>query len=121
MACPSDSIRVPHDPASLAEALRASGALEYCGIEVSSDRLLLLFPESDFAVRTGSTHKPGEMRLIFSVAVRAPDPSLETWWDKWSVYIDRRDPVAVVLSEIRVCRDRYLRMLDERFGCLIDK
>lgn len=114
MACPSESSSVGLD-ARLAESLR-TGLPESCRIESSPDRLWLFFPESDFVIHARSTDDPGGIVLVFSVAVRAPEPSLETWWDKWSVPTDRRRQTEVVLDEVLSTRDSVLRMLDERFG-----
>lgn len=117
MACPSHPVRTGLDP-QLAEAFsKDPGLLEDCRIELNEDQMWVLFPESDFVVRTrpvaGADHA---VRLKFSVAVRAPEPSLETWWDKWSVTIDRSDQVAVVRREILAGRKEILQMLEDRFG-----
>jgi hypothetical protein len=116
MVCPSEAVRVSLD-AKLAESFRRGTELpEGCRIEIADDRLWFLFPESDFMLQTRPADELDVVHLIFSVAVRAPEPSLETWWDKWSISIDRGDQVEVARREILAGRKMILRMLEERFG-----
>ncbi|MCD2113501.1 hypothetical protein LQ384_20530 [Rhodococcus rhodochrous] len=116
MACPSQPVRTGLDPQLAAAFSGHPHLLEDCRIEINEDQMWVLFPESDFVVRTrpveGSDHA---VRLKFSVAVRAPEPSLETWWDKWSVTTDRDNQVAVVRREILAGRREILQMLEDRF------
>ncbi|WP_241383755.1 hypothetical protein [Rhodococcus sp. CH91] len=101
----------------MAESFRAGVELpDDCRIEIADDRLWVLFPESDFVIQTRPADGPDSVHLIFSVAVRAPEPSLETWWDKWSVPAERRVQAEVARDEILTSRKMILRMLDERFG-----
>lgn len=116
MVCPSEPVRVSLDN-RLAESFRAGVELpDDCRIEIADDRLWVLFPESDFVIQTRPADGPDSVHLIFSVAVRAPEPSLETWWDKWSVPAERRVQAEVACDEILTSRKMILRMLDERFG-----
>ncbi|MGN5236458.1 MULTISPECIES: hypothetical protein [unclassified Rhodococcus (in: high G+C Gram-positive bacteria)] len=103
--------------AQLAESFRRGVELpEDCGIDIADDRLWFLFPESDFVVQSRPAAQINVVHLFFSVAVRAPEPSLETWWDKWSRTVDRRDQVEVARREVLAGRNMILRMLEERFG-----
>lgn len=115
MARRSDSVSAD-SYSSLAVSLRGSRLPNCRRIEISNDRLWLLFPESDFVVRIRSDHRTDEVSLVFSVAVRAPMPSLETWWDRWTVSAHRSNLASVTLREVLSTRNDFLRMLDERFG-----
>lgn len=116
MVYPSEAVRVSLD-AELAESFRRDVELPAdCRMEITEDRLWLLFPESDFMIQSRLAEEHDIVRLVFSVAVRAPEPSLETWWDKWSISIDPRDQVEVARREILAGRKRVLRMLEEHFG-----
>lgn len=118
MACPSEFV-CDSSHSRLFESFRASGGLpDCCTMEVAEDRLWLLFPESDFVVRTEPTRSPDDVNLVVTVSVRAPEPSLETWWDRWSISSARRDLATIALTEILACRNGVLRMLEERFDGL---
>jgi hypothetical protein len=116
MVCPSEPSRFGLDP-QLRESFRWGTDLpEVCRVDITDDRVWVLFPESDFVVQTRPAEGFDAVQLSFSVAVRAPEPSLETWWDKWLVSTDHGNQVAVVRREILAGRQMILRMLEEYFG-----
>jgi hypothetical protein len=110
MSCPLEVIPPSLPPEGLAAALRRVHLPDDASVEVSGDRVWVLFPESDFAIRL-PVGPDGRTRLSFSAALRAPEPSLETWWDQWLVDPDGHDLTAEVLDEVLAVRGRFLRML----------
>jgi hypothetical protein len=104
-----------HELTQLADKLRRGGLAECSQVEVEGDRLWVLFPESDFAVRIDPTGADATTRVSISAAVRAPAPSLETWWCEWTLACTGRDLCADLGAEITRRRRRYVQMLQERF------
>lgn len=116
MVCPSESLRSGLD-VELVESFRRGVELpKDCCIDVTEDRLWVLFPESDFLIQSRPADDFDSTLLDFTVTVRAPAPALETWWDQWSVTVDQRDLVDGTRREILSGRQMILRMLEERFG-----
>lgn len=100
---------------TLAQEMRDRCVTESVKVSAAADRLLILFPESDFAARVESVLPGPGTRVSISVAVRAPAPSLETWWCEWTLACTGDDLPADLYTEVSRMRHRYRQMLAERF------
>jgi|GEM_PF-5644012 len=116
MVCPSESLRRDPDPELIQPFRDGLGLPDDCRVDCDEDRLWVLFTESDFLIQSGPGDDDNTVHLTFTVTVRAPAPSLETWWDKWTVTAGRDHQFEVARQEVINGRNMILRMLDDRFG-----
>ncbi|MGQ4599055.1 hypothetical protein [Nocardia sp. R6R-6] len=83
---------------------------------LNDGRVVLEFAESDFVVGFDAT-SAGQQCLMTAVAtVRAPAPSLDTWWTRWQVVVPCHVSGVVLIGEVRNGREQFRRMVDEGFG-----
>lgn len=102
-----------------ARAISSSPALAPDRISFDGRQILLEFAESDFALSFSVDGMNHRCRVTFAAAVRAPAPSLETWWSKWDVPVTRHASGEIVVDEVLTGKARFRRLVDEWLGLAV--
>jgi hypothetical protein len=99
-----------------AAALSSNPILGSDSTSIDDSRILLEFAESDFALRFKGRGADRQCQMTVSAAVRAPSPSLDTWWSEWDVPVPRHAAGPLAVQEVVNSRARFRRMVEDRSG-----
>lgn len=101
------------------DAAAALSSIPVLGSEstsVDGRPIRLEFAESDFMLRFKGSGADHQCRMTISATVRAPSPSLDTWWTEWDVPVPRHAAGPLAVKEVMNGRARFRRMVQDRFG-----
>lgn len=115
IACSGDTSPSAAYAREVEAALASNDHLGAERVVVDGQRVVIEFGESDFAIRFSEAGENGGFLLRITAAVRAQDPSLDTWWAQWSVPAPRGATADLAIQEVAASRARFQRMLQEKF------